>query len=76
MEVENENESLNERLEGLESKLRYLDSSTNQFKEKVQQCVHKLMEHNVSSTQIPNVIQTCLGVISSTQTAVSLQKKT
>ena len=63
VEVENENEMLNSRFEELESeKVEIFDYSTNQFKENVQKCVHKLLEHNVSSTQIPNVIQAWLDL--------------
>ena len=61
--MENESEKLNERIEELESeKVEIYDYNTNQFKENVQKCVHRLLEHNVSSTENPNVIQACLDL--------------
>ena len=38
------------------------DHRENKYSESLQKCVHRLLEHNVSSTQFSKVIEVCLDL--------------
>ena len=63
IDIENEKELLKDQIQQLKcDKVEVFKYCDNRYSESLQKCVHKLLEHNVSSSQVPAVIEACLDL--------------
>ena len=60
---QNENELLKDQMQQLKSdKVEVFNYSDNRYSDSLQKCVLKVIEHNVSASQVPAVIEACLDL--------------